>query len=171
MIKTVQLLSITFIFLFLSSTSVTAQKFGHINSQKFIADLPAAKQIDQELVTYRDQLIAATNKLQEALDIKAKDFEAAYTEGRYSKKEAEERYAKLEGEQKEIFARRQEDEQKMLKKRESLYSPIFLRVDEVIKQVGKENGFDFIFDSSYYNAILYVESEDISTLVKAKLQE
>jgi len=169
MINTVRLLSFTMLLCSFFTTSLLGQKFGHINSQKFIAELPAAKQIDQELVVYRDQLVDATNKLQEALDVKAKAFEKDYAAGLFSQKVAEEKYAVLEKEQQSIFKRRQEDEQKMLKRREDLYVPIFTQVEKAIKAVGKEQGFTFIFDSSYYNAILYVESEDVSQAVKTKL--
>lgn len=169
MIKTTQLFCFTLLLISLFNTSLLGQKFGHIDSQKFISELGAAKQIDGELKVYREQLIAATNKLQEALDQKAKAFEKDYTDGLFSKKVAEEKYAALEKEQQGIFQRRQEDEQNMLKRREDLYRPIFMQVEKAIKIVGKEMGYTFIFDSSYYNAILYIESEDVSAAVKAQL--
>ncbi len=169
MIKSTRLFSFIFLLLFTLNSSVFAQKFGHIDSQKFIAELPAAKEIDKELVKYRSQLVDATDKLQKALDAKAKKFETDYTAGVFSRKEGEEKYAVLESEQQEIFKRRQEDEQKMLRSREDLYLPIFTQVEQAIKEVGKAQNFTFIFDSSYYNAILYVESEDVSDAVKKQM--
>jgi Skp family chaperone for outer membrane proteins len=121
------------------------------------------------LVNYRNQLVETTDKLQKALDTKANSFEQDYSTGIFSKKAAEEKYAALEAEQQEIFKRRQEDEQKMLRSREDLYLPIFTQVEKAIKEVGKAQIFAFIFDSSFYNAILYVESEDVSEAVKKQM--
>lgn len=169
MIKPTRIFSFVFLLLFAFNSSVFAQKFGHINSQKFIAELPAAKEIDKELVKYRNKLIGATDQLQKALDEKAKKFQDDYTAGLFSKQVAEEKYKALEGEQQEIFKRRQEDEQKMLRSREDLYLPIFTQVEKAIEEIGKTQNFTFIFDSSYYNAILYVEVEDVSEAVKTQM--
>lgn len=169
MIKVIQTLTLTLLLLSFVQTPAWSQKFGHINSQAFISEMPAAKQVDKDLVIYRDQLVAATDKIQMALDQKAKIFEADYADGKFSRKIAEETYAVLEKEQQAIFQRRQEDEQKMLKKREQVFMPIFNQVEKAIKEIGKEQGYTFIFDSSYYNAILYIESEDISAAVRKKL--
>jgi len=169
MIKTTRIFSLLFLLAFFFSNSLIAQKFGHINSQKFISELPAAKEIDKELVNYRNKLIDATDVLQKALDAKAKKFEKDYTDGLFAQKDAEEKYAALEKEQQEIFQRRQEDEQKMLRSREDLYLPIFTQVEKAIEEVGRTGNFTFIFDSSYYNAILYVEAEDVSEAVKKQM--
>jgi outer membrane protein len=169
MTKQTRLFNFILLLLFFLQTSLVAQKFGHLDSQAFIAGLPAAIKADKDLIVYRDKLMAATNKLQEDLDTRANAFAVAYEAGKFSKGEAEEKYALLEKEQLTIFQRREEDEAKLLKKREELFAPVFDQVDKAIKAVGKERGFTFIFDSSFYNAILYKDSEDISASVKKKM--
>ena len=51
-----------------------------------------------------------------------------------------------------------------------LLKPIFEKADAAIKAIGKEGGFQMIFDSSTFNVLLFAEdSADIMPLVKAKL--
>jgi outer membrane protein len=44
------------------------------------------------------------------------------------------------------------------------------RVQQAINEVGKEGGYNMIFDTSVFNTILFaMDSNDIEPLVKAKL--
>ena len=52
-------------------------------------------------------------------------------------------------------------------KREELLGPIYEKVNQAIKDVAKENSYQFIFDQ---NVLLYAEdSQNVNDLVKAKL--
>ena len=170
MIKPIRIINLI-IFLFLTfSVGLFAQKYGHLNSGNLLAAMPKTKQAESKLSAYQKELGAVTDQLQTTLDKKAKAFEAEYLEGTLSKIIAEQRYAELQKEQESILKRRQEDEQKVLKKREDLVRPIFTDVENAIKAVGKENGYTFIFDTSIFNAVLFVEeSDDVTNLVKKKL--
>ena len=162
----------TFFILFLltSVTPLMSRKFGHLNSQNLIAIMPEAKAVDAQLLAFKEKLAADTDKLQTALDEKAKAFEAEYQSGKMSNVQAQNRYALLEQEQRDILTRRQEDQERLLKKREELFQPVFDKVEKAIQDIGKEQGFTMIFDSSFYNAILFAEdAEDISNLVKTRL--
>ena len=170
MIKKVRVFSLLFLLFFATTTSLLAQKTGHINSGNLISELAATKKAEKELETYQKKLVEATDKQQLGLDEKAKAFEKEYQGGKMSKVAAEERYAALQKEQEAIFKRRQEEEQKVLTKRNELVKPIFNEVEKAIQQVGKDNSYTFIFDTSIFNAILFVEeSDDVSELVKKKL--
>ena len=57
----------------------------------------------------------------------------------------------------------------MVKKHEELIKPIYEKVLEVIKQVGKENGYNYVLDSSQNQGILLADGDDIMALVKIKL--
>ncbi|NLA49455.1 MAG: OmpH family outer membrane protein, partial [Bacteroidales bacterium] len=52
-----------------------------------------------------------------------------------------------------------------------LFQPIYTRVDKVISDVGKENGFLYIFDVAKGFLLYFDESKstDVLALVKAKL--
>jgi len=48
--------------------------------------------------------------------------------------------------------------------------PILQKVQDVINEIGRENGYTMIFDTSIPNAFLFVEdSVDISKMVLGKL--
>ena len=57
----------------------------------------------------------------------------------------------------------------MNEKRQELLAPILRRVDDAIREVGKENGFQFIFDESIGAILFDGNAEDVMPLVKAKL--
>lgn len=51
--------------------------------------------------------------------------------------------------------------------KEKLYAPILAKADKYIKQVGKEQGYQYIFDAT---ALLYADTtKDILPLVKRKM--
>jgi outer membrane protein len=169
MTKQTGLFNFVFLLFFFLQTSLVAQKFGHLDSQRFMAEMPAAIKADKDLIVYRDKLLAATNQLQKDLDTRANAFAADYEAGKFTKTQAEDKYALLEKEQLSIFQRREEDETKLLKKREELFLPVFDQLEKAIKAVGKEQHFTFIFDSSLYNAILYKDCIDVTAAVKKKM--
>ena len=61
--------------------------------------------------------------------------------------------------------------QKVQSRRQELLEPIFGKAQQAIQDVGKENGFNLIFDTSaVLNAILFTrDSEDVMELVRKKL--
>ena len=79
-----------------------------------------------------------------------------------SEQEANEADAKRRAEQEVV--------DKITKKRNEILKPIIDKVNGAIQEVGKENGYAMIFDSSLYNFILSAEdSDDVTPLVKKKL--
>ncbi len=154
------------------SSQVEAQKFGHLNSGILMSELIKTTTAEKELDVYLKQLEKEVEQSQAAFDLKAQKFSADYAEGKLAKKVAEEAYLKLQQEQEEIYKKAQENQNKVLAKRDVLMKPLFEKVQKAIDEVGKENGFTYIFDTdqSLFNALLFAEdSSDISALVKAKL--
>lgn len=148
----------------------SAQKYGHLNSGNLIMSIPDAQKAEKELVIYRDQLIAALKKKGEALQADAAKLQQEYNAGSLSQVKAEEKQAALIKREQDLQKEEYEIGTKVAKKREELLKPILDRLDAVLKEVGKENGYTMIFDTSIFNALLYVrESDDVMPLVKAKL--
>jgi outer membrane protein len=56
-------------------------------------------------------------------------------------------------------------------KQAELFQPIFAKVDKAIKELGKENGFVYIFDISKGSLLYFDEtrSTNVMVLAKAKL--
>jgi len=58
----------------------------------------------------------------------------------------------------------------MGQKESQLLQPIIEKADKAIKEVGKENGYTYIFDLSRGSVVYFSEvSEDVLPLVKKKL--
>jgi len=151
---------------------VDAQKFGHLNSGVLMSELLKTTTAEKELDVYLKKLELEVAQMQSALDTKAKQLNDDFEGGGLSKKVAEERYAKLQQEEQTIYKKAQENQQKVLAKRDVLMKPLFDKVQKAIDEVGKANGYTFIFDTdqSLFNAVLFAQdSEDVAALVKAKL--
>jgi outer membrane protein len=87
--------------------------------------------------------------------------------GDLSPKQQEEEAQKLQAREQEIAAFEQDMRKQVSDKREELLGPIYEKVNQAIKDVAEENGFQFIFDQ---NVLLYAEdSQNVNDLVKAKL--
>ncbi len=151
-------------------STVTAQKYGHLNSGNLIMSIPEALSAEKELATYRDQLIANLEKKGDALQADALKLQQDYDAGTLSQIKAEERQTALQKKGQELRQEEIEVGNKVAKKREELLKPILDKIDVALKEVGKENGYIMIFDTGIFNALLYVEeSDDVMPLVKAKL--
>ena len=62
-----------------------------------------------------------------------------------------------------------ESQNKIMRKREELYAPVLLEVEQAVQALGKEQGYTMIFDASL-GAILYgMDSQDITAEVKTRL--
>jgi len=151
------------------AVSINAQKFGYIDSAALLSELPAVKAADSEITTYQKQLIAQGEE-------KVKSFEAKYTaymkqanEGTLSQVQMKQKEEELGQEQQSIAALEVEVQQKILKKRETLLGPILDNVKKAVESVGSENGYTMIFDTSTGTILHASESENVMSLVKAKL--
>ncbi len=148
----------------------TAQKYGHINFGNLVASMPETKKADEDLKVFRDGLVAdGENKLkafQEKYAQAIKDVQ----EGKLSPLQQQQKEQELEQEQLALQALEQDIAQKVEAKRQELLKPIFDRAAKSIEDVAKENGFLMIFDTSIFNAVLFLQPEDdILALAKKKL--
>lgn len=147
--------------------SVQAQKFGYINSQAILAEMPDVKQAEANLEALQKQL---EKRLQDGLNKLQQDYitvQQKVERGELSPKQQEEEAKKLQDRQAQLQKDEQEMVQQIQKKRADELNPILEKVNNAIAEVAKENGYQFIFEQG---ALLYFEeSQDVSDLVKAKL--
>ena len=152
------------------STSLQAQKIGYLDSGSLIAGMDATKAADSELKIYQDQLVKVGEEMASKFQKDVIEYSQQVQGGTMSPAQAQKREQELQAERQKIAAYEQEVLQKVQKKREDLYTPIVNKVNEAITAVGKEQGYQFIFDSSVYNILMFAdESSDVMSLVKAKL--
>jgi len=165
------LLKLVVITLFLfSGTAVNAQnfKFGHINSQELLSLMPE-----------RDSAQAKIQQLAEDLEGELEIMNVEYRNKLNDYLEKQDNLTPLvkqtkEQELNEFQNRIQEftnsASQEIQQQEAQLIQPIIQKAEKAIKDVGKENGFSYIFDLSRGTIIYFSEqSEDILPLVLKKL--
>ncbi len=143
-------------------------KFGHINSQELLSTLPERESAEKEIEEYANKLETQQKSMQDELNSKYEEYLAqrdSYTDLVKATKEKD-----LQDIQQRIATFNQVAMQDLQKKEGELIKPIIEKVQKAIEEVGKENGYTYIFDLSN-RTVVYVsdQSEDVTLLVKKKL--
>jgi outer membrane protein len=143
-----------------------AQKFGHIDSQELLMAMPerekAQEQLEAQATMYEEQLRGMQNELQR----KYEDYLAkSETWPEAIRKTKEKELNQLQQGMQDFSQTAQQD---LAKLEEDLLTPMINRAKEAIEDVGKEQGFTYIFDSST-GVTVYNGGEDLMPLVKSKL--
>ena len=153
--------------LILSFSTTQAQKFGHINSSDLLQTMPEVKKADSALQLYQKSLEDLNESMTKEYATKATDYQtngATMNDAVRQVKEQElgdleQRIQKFQAEAQDKFAG----------KKDELYTPIYKKAEDAIKEVAKENAIDYVFDTSMGGFIVSKESENIMDLVKKKL--
>jgi outer membrane protein len=148
-----------------------AQKFGYINSAALLLSIPEVKAADNELETFGKQLHEKGQGMVKDLQDKYAEVSKKDQAGELSPKQTEEATKQLKEMEASIQEFEQQIAQQTAQKREQLYRPILDKVNTAIKDVAKDNGYQYIFDASPGSGILLYaeESTDVMALVKKKL--
>ena len=144
-------------------------KFGHINSEELIQALPEFDTASVNLEKFRKELINALELMSVELNNKNLAYEKEsknYTEIVKQTKEQE-----LFDMNKRIQEFQTNAQTQMQEKQVELFQPVYAKVDKAIKEVGKENGFLYVFDIAKGSLLFYDEtkSTNVLPLAKAKL--
>ena len=144
-----------------------AQKFGYVNSQLIISELPDVKQMNANLKALGEQLQKKGELMVTAYKQKEDNAVRKKEQGTLSPLEEENILAELKGEQEKILNFEKEMQQTIYNKEQELTKPILAKMNQAIEDVAKEQGYTMIFD---VGVLLYAEeTDDLSALVKAKL--
>ncbi len=144
-------------------------KFGHINSDELIQAMPEFDTAQVKLEKFRKELVNAL----ELMTVELNNKNDAYTKESKNltdivKQTKEQELIDLN---KRIQEFQQNAQEQLQNKQVELFQPIYTKVDKAIKDVGKENGFLYVFDVAK-GALLYFDetkSTNIAPLAKAKL--
>jgi len=159
------------VLLVFAANSAMAQsfKFGHINSEELITALPEFDSANVKLEAYRKELI---NYL-ELMSVELNNKSDAYNKELKNltdlvKQTKEQELIDLNRKIQEYQTNAQE---KLQQKQVELFQPVYAKVDKAIKDVGKENGFLYVFDISKGSLLYFDEtkSTNVMALAKAKL--
>jgi len=144
-------------------------KFGHVNSEELIQALPEYDSANVRLEKFRKELV---NYL-ELMSVEFQNKNDAYSKESKNltdlvKKTKETELVDL---QRKIQEFQTNAQQQMQDKNVEFFKPVYERVDKAVKDVGKENGFLYIFDVAK-GALLYFDetkSTNVMPLCRAKL--
>jgi len=144
-----------------------AQKFGYLNSQLILSEMPAVKEMQSNLQALQTQL---QKQGQGMVENYKKEEEAAVRkkkQGALAPVDEQKLMESLQKKQEEILAFEKEMQQKLADKEQKLLEPILNKINTAIKDVASENGFDMIFEQGVL--LFATESTDVSVMVKSKL--
>jgi len=144
-------------------------KFGHVNGNELIQAMPEFDSARVKLEKFRQELENAL----EIMSVQLNNMNDAYTKDNKNwteivKQTKEQEIIDLNKRMQDFQTNAQEQLQN---KQVELFQPIQVKVDKAIKDVGKENGFIYVFDVGT-GVLLYFDetkSTNIMPLCKAKL--
>lgn len=153
----------------LAAMSVSAQaKLGHIETQKLISSMPEMAAAQKTLQDKQSEVEKELTTMKEQFQTKLSDYsQKAQTLSDVIRQSKEQELQELQ----QRIQRFQEIAVDNLEKtQKELMQPIMDKALNAIKEVGKENGFAYIFDTSAGIILFTAENtEDVLPLVKKKL--
>ncbi len=155
----------------LAGRNVMAQnfKFGHINSDELIQSMPEYDSATVKLEKYRKELVNALELMSVELNTKNDAYQKESKNLSDIVKQTKEQ--ELIDMNKRIQDFQTNAQTQLQNKQTEVFQPIYAKVDKAIKDVGKENGFFYIFDVAKGALLYFDESKSINILplVKTKL--
>ena len=155
--------------LLIGSNVDAQQKFGYVNSQALLAEMPAVKQAEANLDALKKQLQKKGQQMLTDLQAKYTELQRKEAQGELSPKQLEVEAGKLKEQETQIGQFEQDMQRQLMTKQDELMKPVIDKVNNAIKAVATEGGYTYIFDT-VGGFILYAdESNDVTDRVKAKI--
>ena len=157
-----------FIFIMLLMTvAAQAQKFGYLNSQAILANMPEVKEMNSNLKVLGEQLQKKGKQMYEEYQKELAAAQQKEAQGELAPIDKEKISKKLEEKQNEILAYEKDMQKQLAEKEQKLIEPILEKINSAIEAVAKEKGLTMVFEQG---VLLYAdESMNINDEVKAKL--
>jgi outer membrane protein len=144
-------------------------KFGHINSDELIQLMPEYDSATVKLEKFRKELINALDLMSVEFNTKNDAYQKESKNLSDIVKQTKEQ--ELIDIQKRIQDFQNNAQQQLQNKQSEVFQPVYAKVDKAIKDVGKENGFLYVFDVAKGTLLYFDDSKSINVLplVKTKL--
>lgn len=145
----------------------TKLKLGWVNSTELLEVMPEKKKAAASL----DSMVKAEESVLKLLE----DDYKRVTDNLNKKgatmppdelKRAQEELGKIED---ALYSQMQLSQDKVQQREKDLINPILDKIANAIKEVGKENGYNYIFDVSLQQVLVYPDGDNVLKLVKKKL--
>lgn len=144
-------------------------KFGHINSDELIQSMPEYDSATVKIEKFRKELVNALELMSVELNTKNDAYQKESKNLSDIVKQTKEQ--ELVDMNKRIQDFQTNAQTQLQNKQSEVFQPIYTKVDKAIKDVGKENGFFYVFDVAKGALLYFDESKSINVmpLVKTKL--
>lgn len=142
-------------------------KFGYIDSNEILTLMPETDSLQGELKAYADyldqQMSTMAMEYQSKVNVYQENFNTMSDLIRQTKEK------EITDLQARIQAFQASADQDLGAKQAELFNPLIEKVKDAIGDVGKENGYTYIFDVGTGALVYYEMGDNILPLVKAKL--
>lgn len=149
-----------------ASAQVMEAKFGHIDTQALLEAMPERNNIQSEIEGAAAQYEQEIVRMQGELEGKVAEYQQKAESWPTAIRTQKEQDITQDQQGLEQFYATVQQELGMLE--QSLLEPMIQRARTAIEEVGAEEGFTYIFDTSTGSTV-YNGGEDVLALVKAKL--
>ncbi len=153
----------------IAAFSLQAQKFGYVNSSQLLVSMSEVKTADGQLENYQKELITKGEQMVKKFETGYNAYMTKVNSGELSQLEMQKLEGELAQEQQAIQAYEVEVQNKLAAKKQELYQPILQKVQNMVDQVGKENGYTMIFDASIGGILFADTGDDLMPLLKERL--
>ncbi|MEO9570824.1 MAG: OmpH family outer membrane protein [Polaribacter sp.] len=144
-----------------------AQKVGHINFEKLVAEMPQTKALKVTMEklskTYQDEILGMEKKIEAT---QKKYIAESKTQTQTTN---DTRAKELQGEATKLEQARRFAYQDMQKRQNEGLQPIIEKAQKAIEDVAASKGVLYVLDSSVGKGLLVKKGEDLFNAVKAKL--
>ncbi len=144
-----------------------AQKMGHIDFEKLVAEMPQTKKLKLDIEklskTYQDEIEGMAKKL----DSKMKKYTAE--QNAQTKEINESRAQEVQQGRARYEQLRQTAYQEMQKKQGEGLNPIIEEAQKAVEEVAASQGILYVLDASMGKGLLVKKGEDLFAAVKTKL--
>lgn len=167
MLRKIAICILSVVSLGLSAQTATELKFGHVNSQELMMDMPQMKEAQTQLEAMAKQYEDELAKMNGEYEKKVTEFQAMKDVDEGIKKT---RITEIQSLEQRITLVKQTAQEQIQKKQEALVAPVIDIVKKAIKEVGDEQGYIYIFDLSVPATVYQSpKSVDITPILKKKL--
>ncbi len=164
--KVFTLASLMLVFSFAGFAQGTV-KFGYIDSNEILTLMPETDSLQEELKKYADFLDQQMSSMAMEYQNKVTQYQENYnTMSDLIRQTKEKEITDLQA---RIQAFQQSADQDLGAKQAELFNPLIEKVKNAINEVGKENGYTYIFDIGTGALVYYETGDNILPLVKKKL--
>ena len=156
------------IVLSVTSFAQKSQKMGHINSNELLMMMPENQQAQKALQQHSRELEDQSAAMQAELEQKYNDYLAK--KDSLSPLIQKTKETELQDLNQRIQAFQQTAQKDLQVKQQELLKPIIEKARNAIREVAKENGYTYVFDTGTGALVYWPEdSDDLLPLVKTKL--